>query len=265
MYNKIQMRSVYKKKKIVFGLIVITALVGSLYLALPSRSPADSRSSRTVASKTGFNKNAYPTDEADSLWVVVNKDRALPSSYVPPNLVVPKIPLQDAAATQNMHVRADTAAALEELVVGAKGQGIDLMLVSGYRSYDYQVGVYSTYVQRVGVQSADTFSARPGHSEHQTGLAADLGAASGKCALDQCFGDLPEGKWLAQNAYRYGFIIRYQKTTQNLTGYEYEPWHVRYVGQALAAQLQASGQTLEQFFGLPNYTDYPAQSLTLRT
>ncbi len=258
------MRSVYKKKKIVFGLIVIIALAGGLYLALPSRSPADSRSSRTGTPKTGFNKNAYPTDEADSLWVVVNKGRALPSSYVPPNLVVPNIP-QDDVASPKMQVRADTAAALEKMIAGAQDEGISLTLISGYRSYDYQVTIYSHYVRVDGAKLADTFSARPGHSEHQTGLAADLGAASGKCAVDECFGDLPEGKWLARNAYKYGFIIRYQKTTQNLTGYIYEPWHVRYVGQALAAQLQATGQTLEQFFDLPLYTDYPAQSLTLKT
>jgi len=265
------MRRVYKKKKYLFGLIVIVALAALLYLILPDRGVTDGQYSRTGTPgaaqipSSGFNKNAYPTDKADSLWVVVNKGRTLPGSYVPANLVVPHIMLQGASTDSNMHVRADTAAALEQLVDGAQNQGIDLMLLSGYRSYDYQVGVYSAFVRQDEVQNADTFSARPGHSEHQTGLAAGLGAAAGKCALDQCFGDLPEGKWLAQNAYKYGFIIRYQKNTQNLTGYEYEPWHVRYVGQPLAAKLQVSGQTLEQFFGLPTYTDYPVQSLTLKS
>jgi D-alanyl-D-alanine carboxypeptidase len=210
-------------------------------------------------------KATYSTDQAASLWAVVNKGRALPKSYIPSNLVVPDIPLAGSAAAENMHVRDDMAAALKNLVNAASAEGVKLMLVSGYRSYATQVSVYNGYVSSSSQQSADTYSARPGHSEHQTGLAADLGVANGVCQLDQCFGDTTEGKWLAANAYKYGFIIRYQKNTQNLTGYEYEPWHVRYVGSDLASQIQASGQTLEQYFGLPAYTDYPANSFGLHS
>jgi D-alanyl-D-alanine carboxypeptidase len=149
-------------------------------------------------------------------------------------------------------------------IAAAKQSGIELKLASGYRSYANQAATYSNYAKTYGTSQADTFSARPGHSEHQTGLAADLEPIDGQCELDQCFGDLPEGKWLAANAYKYGFIVRYQKGAQDLTGYEYEPWHMRYIGTGLSDQINTSGQTLEQFFGLPNITSYPSTSLTLK-
>jgi D-alanyl-D-alanine carboxypeptidase len=263
------MRS-YKKKKILFFLLIAVALVAVTILALPSKktqtkaSSAASKPAATIVNSPvpAFDKSQYPIDEASSLWAVVNKGRSLPASYVPAGLLTPNIALRDGPS---MKVRTDTAAGLEELAAAAKKAGLNLQLASGYRSYDYQTSVYNGYVSRSGAAAADTFSARPGHSEHQTGLAADLEPASRHCELDQCFGDTPEGKWLAANSYLYGFIIRYQKTTQSLTGYEYEPWHVRYVGKPLALQIHNSGQTLEQFFGLPAYTDYPAQSLQLKT
>ena len=197
------------------------------------------------------------------MWVVVNKGRQLPSDYVPAGLVVPTVPLRLSGSAAEMHVRSDTAAAMEKMFAAAKNEGINLMLASGYRSYATQVSVYNGYVSASGVDQADTFSARPGHSEHQTGLAADVEPTSRVCEVEQCFENTPEGKWLAANSYKYGFIIRYQKDTQALTGYEYEPWHVRYVGSDLSAQIHQTGQTLEQFFGLPNYSTYPDKSLIL--
>lgn len=265
------MRSIYKNKKTLYGLAVVSLLVATLYLALPNQTPLKSKApsagntSATAIHPTGFNKNAYPTDAADSLWVIVNKGRALPNSYVPASLVTPKVPLRLPAGTLEMTVRSDTAQALEAMFTAAKTDGVNLQLTSGYRSYNEQISVYSGYVKSAGQAAADTYSARPGHSEHQTGLAADIEPTSRHCELDQCFGDTPEGVWLLQNSYKYGLIIRYQKNAQSLTGYEYEPWHVRFVGQALALQIHQSGQTLEQFFELPIYTDYPAQSLALKS
>ena len=104
---------------------------------------------------------------------------------------------------------------------------------------------------------ADQQSARPGYSEHQTGFAADVGPVSQNCALQQCFGDTPEGKWLAANAYKYGFIIRYAADDQDITGYEAEPWHIRYVGTELSTQMHTTGiKTLEQFFNVPGGAVY---------
>lgn len=214
-------------------------------------------------SPPAFNKNQFSVDQAGSLWAVVDKGRILPSTYVPEGLAAPKIPLRLGSASLEMHVRADTAVALEQMATEAISQGVHLMLASGYRSYNNQVATYNGFVRTDGVAKADTYSARPGHSEHQTGLAADLEPVSRKCELQDCFGDTPEGRWLADNCYKFGFIIRYQKGAQNLTGYQYEPWHVRYVGKDLAAQVQQSGKTLEQFFDLPIYTSYPNQSIQL--
>jgi D-alanyl-D-alanine carboxypeptidase len=162
-----------------------------------------------------------------------------------------------------MQLRSDSASALEQMVSSANKQSIHLMLASGYRSYVEQVSVYASEVKNNGQAGADKESARPGHSEHQTGLAADLEPASRTCEIDPCFADKPEGKWLAANAYKYGFIIRYQQTQESLTGYKYEPWHVRYIGNALANQIHQNGQTLEQFFGLAAYGDYPSTSYQL--
>jgi D-alanyl-D-alanine carboxypeptidase len=255
------------KKHIISALFTLLLIVLVIY-AWPGRSIAPLHPQTPRSASTGqqaaFDKSRYPTDSASSPWVVVNKGRVLPSDYTPKNLVTPDVPLRLSATTGEMHVRQDTAAALATMFAAAKDQGVDLMLASGYRSYADQSAVYSAYVAQSGVAKADTFSARPGHSEHQTGLAADIEPTSRTCEVDQCFENTKEGQWLATNAYKFGFVIRYQKSTQELTGYEYEPWHVRYVGGDLASQLHGSNQTLEQFFGLPAYTTYPAQQLQLK-
>lgn len=214
-------------------------------------------------SKAGFNKSQYSINDPSSLWVIVNKGRILPSSYVPANLLVPKVALSEGSGSENMHLRHDASAAAEKLIAAAGSDGLKLMLVSGYRSFATQQSVYNGYVRSQGKASADATSAQPGHSEHQTSLAADLGALSRTCQLEVCFGDTPEGKWLASNAYKYGFIIRYQKDKDSLTGYSYEPWHFRHVGVDLASEINVTGRTLEQFFGLSAHSDYPATSYQL--
>ncbi|MBI1952193.1 M15 family metallopeptidase [Candidatus Saccharibacteria bacterium] len=229
-----------------------------------SQSAVSDASGRSAASPSGFNKSQYSVNDPASLWVVVNKGRILPSDYVPADPVVPNVSLNESASSDNMHLRRDAATALEKLTSAASGESIKLMLVSGYRSYATQQSVYSGYVSSQGKAYADATSAQPGHSEHQTGLAADLGAISGKCQLEPCFGDMAEGKWLAANAHDYGFIIRYQKNKTNLTGYDYEPWHLRYVGVELAAVLNKADQTLEQFFSLPAYPSYSSQIYQLK-
>lgn len=228
--------------------------------------PVSSASSSSVSTTpASFNKSQYSINDPASIWLVVNKGRVLPNSYLPADLVVPNVSLSESAASENMHLRKDSAAAVEKLIVAASNGGIKLMLVSGYRSFVTQQSVYNGYVSSQGKVYANATSAQPGHSEHQTGLAVDLGGISGKCQLEACFGDTAEGKWLAANVYKYGFIIRYQKDKTNLTGYTYEPWHVRYVGVDLAAQINNTGQTLEQFFNLLAYPDYPSQSYELKS
>jgi D-alanyl-D-alanine carboxypeptidase len=204
-----------------------------------------------AAGPVAFDKHQRSTTDAASLWVVVNKPLPLsPITYVPADLVNPNIPLRTKG--EEMLLRKDAATALEQLAAGAKADGYNLMLASGYRSYSFQVNLYNGYVRTQGQAAADRTSARPGHSEHQTGLAADLEPTSRKCEVEACFGDLAEGKWLAANAYKYGFIIRYTADKIATTGYDYEPWHVRYVGTDLAAEMHTTGaETLEEFFDVP--------------
>ena len=262
------MHSKSKKAELVIAASVILFLVAIWFFggrgSQHQKIPAPSKPSSST-STPAFNKHQYSIDDSGSLWVVVNKGRILPSAYVPAGLVVPDVALRLSPSSQEMHVRADTAVAMKTMFDAAASEGIHLMLASGYRSYSLQASLYNGYVKSDGLVSADASSAHPGHSEHQTGLAADLEPANRTCEVEQCFDGTPEGKWLAVNSYKYGFIIRYQKGQEDLTGYEYEPWHVRYVGVALATQIHQSGQTLEQFFGLPAYTDYPANSFALHS
>ena len=114
-------------------------------------------------------------------------------------------------------------------------KGYELIARSGYRSYDTQVMLYDRYVKEDGVEAADTYSARPGHSEHQTGLTIDITSDSVHGGLTETFGETDEGKWVAENAHRFGFIIRYPENRVDETGYQYEPWHLRYVGTEAAS------------------------------
>ncbi len=213
----------------------------------------------TSGKPASFNKNLYSLTDPTSLWVIANKQRPLnPKTYVPSDLVVPTIPLRSNITSTEKQVRQPMATALQTMVAAAKTEGLNLNLQSGYRSYNFQVTLYNRYVQQQGKAVADSQSARPGYSEHQTGLAADLGSVGHpECDVEECFGTTAEGKWLAANAYRYGFIIRYPQNMQTITGYIYEPWHVRYIGVDLATEMHNQGvQTLEQFFGTGDAADY---------
>lgn len=166
--------------------------------------------------------------------MIANKTYPLPSTYNPGDLT---------SVTVN---------AFHEMKEGAAQAGYNIYVVSGFRSYNYQKNLYNRYVAQDGKQEADTYSARPGHSEHQTGLAFDLNQ------VDRNFGNTPEGKWLSQNAYKYGFILRYPEGKTNETGYIYEAWHFRYVGKDLAAKLYNNGDwiTLETYFGITSEYNY---------
>lgn len=212
---------------------------------------------KPLAGPPAFNKTQLSLDDPSSLWVVANKQRPLnPKTYVPA-VAAPNMKLRLSASTPEMQVSTQALADLLKLDTAAKAAGHQLMLASGYRSYDTQVAVYGNEVRAYGQTQADRQSARPGHSEHQTGLAIDLAPASGACMIQECFGTMAEGKWLAAHAHQYGFIIRYPQGKEPITGYLYEPWHLRYVGTALASELYRLGNpTLEEFFGLPPAPSY---------
>lgn len=203
---------------------------------------------------SGFNKQQYSIDKASSLWVVVNKLRPLnPVSYAPAGLVTVPVAHDNPAV-----MRSDAAAALVKMFAAGAAAGAGKMQVqSSYRSYPVQVRVYNGWVHSLGKAQADRQSARPGFSEHQTGLAVDISSLPLKCTLAACFGTTPQGRWLAANAWQFGFLLRYPADKVSVTGYEYEPWHFRYIGIPLATELHTEGvETLEEFFGLPPAPDY---------
>jgi D-alanyl-D-alanine carboxypeptidase len=242
-------------KKIVILCIAIAVLLGGGALIRHTVLAPDNKKSRSPAPT--FNKQLYSTNDPKSIWVVVNKQRQLRPKGYAPQLMVPKVPLRLPAGDGEMHVSTQMAPSLEKLFTAANNAGAPLRLASGYRSYQEQVTVYGAEVQNFGQAKADQESARPGFSEHQTGLAADLEPLDRSCEVTTCFANTPQGKWLAQNAYKYGFIIRYTKNKVGVTGYEYEPWHVRYIGMQLSNELHRTGiETLEEFFDLPGGASY---------
>jgi len=185
----------------------------------------------------------------DNILALVNKEFVLPGNYVPDNLIRPNVPFsfgdQD---IEKSYLRQEAAEALENMFSGAKKDGIHLFAVSGYRSYNRQVAILNNEIDRVGEDKAVQAVAYPGKSEHQTGLAMDISSESAQFYLTEEFGELEEGIWLKDHAHLYGFILRYPKGLENITGYQYEPWHFRFVGEKAAKIIYENKWTLEEFF-----------------
>lgn len=238
-------------------IIVIIILVGALSIFIWrdqfTRSPNNKNIKHTASTSRSrqissvFDKNQFSINDPTSLWVVVDKLRPLnPIDYTPPDLV---------SVGNGQVMRSVAAKSLDDMETSAQKQGISFYAFSGYRSYQTQVSAYNSEVSAFGVTKADQESARPGYSEHQTGWAVDLGTSG--CEIGSCFASTPAGKWLASNAYQYGFLLRYPQGLQDITGYEYEPWHFRYIGTELSEELHKDNiKTLEQFFGLPPAPNY---------
>jgi zinc D-Ala-D-Ala carboxypeptidase len=181
----------------------------------------------------------------DSNLVLVNKERKLPDGYEPDDLVYPSIQL-NGAVKEKTRMRSEAAHALEKLFEGAAADGYTLTAVSGYRSYDRQVSLYNHYLETHGEEWTKAYSAFPGTSEHQTGLAMDVSSPSFGNALEVEFAETAEGKWLAEHAHEYGFIIRYPEDKQDQTQYHFEPWHIRYVGEDYANYIYTKHIALEE-------------------
>lgn len=193
----------------------------------------------SYAGKTGWASGAYlrggqvPMVEG---ILIANKGNKLPADFSP-------------------GVNPEASAAVTRMRNDAAKEGITLNPFSTYRSYAYQSDLYQEYVARNGATSADTYSAKPGFSEHQTGLAFDIGVANSASYMDQAMGEMKEGVWMARNASKYGMVLRYPDGKQAVTGYIYEPWHFRYVGVESAQKITSSGLTLDEYFGVvaPDY------------
>ncbi|AJH00672.1 D-alanyl-D-alanine carboxypeptidase [Clostridium beijerinckii] len=174
--------------------------------------------------------------------LLVNEKHGLSGNYTPEGLSIPNIPFSNGSDDEEKHVAGTVVKPLEELVNAAKKDGIILLGNSGYRSYKSQEDIYENRVISQGKKLADAYVAKPGFSEHQTGLCIDITNKNGY------FGKgTKEADWLAKNCYRFGFIIRYPYGKKSVTGIEYEPWHIRYVGKEAAKYIHDNGITLEEY------------------
>ncbi len=189
--------------------------------------------------------------DTTTLDFIINRDYPLTETYKPTDLVVPDIPFSFSDKTaEKRKLRKVAAEALEELYHAAlEEEGLTIYGVSGYRSYDRQYDIYGANLINRGIRHTNLYSAAPGNSEHQTGLAIDVSCKSISYRLIDDFANTPEGIWLKENCWRFGFILRYQKDKEEITGYAYEPWHIRYVGVPLAYYLYTNNLTLEEYYG----------------
>lgn len=179
----------------------------------------------------------------EDILVLVNKEYSLDKSYKPKDLVVPNVAFTETITEEERFMKAEAAKALEELFDGAKKDDIKLIGLSGYRSAGTQKILYDNMVKSRGKDYANSYVALPKHSEHQTGLAMDITNERG----GNNFGESVEGKWVKENAHKFGFIIRYPQGKENITGYSYEPWHVRYVGIKNSKDINNNNLTLEEY------------------
>lgn len=186
-----------------------------------------------------FYSESYDSNLNDNNLILVNKFYHLKEDYVPNDLVTLSGQYNKGA---NNKMRKDAALAFMEMVDAAKLDNIILYNMSAYRDYNYQVNLYNKYIQRDGKEAADKYSARPGYSEHQSGLCSDLNNIS------DSFDGTDEAIWLKNNAYKYGFILRFPKDKEDITGYKYEPWHYRYVGKEAAKIIYDDDITLEEYY-----------------
>lgn len=181
-----------------------------------------------------------------SIWALVNKTHPIPEDYEPSNLQIASVNTRSDKSDNERSVRSDIDQALQDMFSDAMADGYDLMIGSGYRPASLQALYFYNLAASVGEDSANQSIARPGQSEHQTGLATDISTTSRNCYLDNCFAETNDGKWLADNSYKYGFILRYPEDKTDITGYMYESWHFRYVGIDLATAIYQSGLTLDE-------------------
>lgn len=198
-----------------------------------------------VFSEYGTQVIANPYDQL----ALVNKEHALPEDYIPEDLVIPDVPFPFTEELPKMQMREIAAEALEEMFQAADEAGLDLYAQSGYRSFERQDVIFTMNAEKDGEEEANQYSARPGESEHQTGLTMDVTSPDVNYELVEEFGETDEGKWVEENAASYGFIIRYPKGKEDITQYQYEPWHLRYVGKKAAEKMMSEGMTLEEYLG----------------
>lgn len=222
--------------------------------ATPTTAPAPATASAATVPPSPRQPASRPPrfslTDPTSPWLIVNKHRPLaPADFAPSDLARPAV--ATTASGEAALLNSTTAAAAEAMFAAAAVDGVALILASGYRSFAAQAAAYDGYVAARGQADADTASARPGYSEHQTGWAFDIADGGGACGFQPCFADQPAAVWAKANGHRFGFVVRYPWMFHTVTGYYYEPWHLRYVGVEAATDMVRRGvHTLEEYFGV---------------
>ncbi|NLC97075.1 MAG: M15 family metallopeptidase [Erysipelotrichaceae bacterium] len=239
-------------KLIIVIILAIFILLGLLYMFIDSKISDNPKPTPTM--EPTIEPTIIPTEEPEptptievivdidsdnSINKLANKEKLISDTYVPELVQV---------EGTDKKLRPEAADAYLEMVEAAKNENINIILISGYRSYSEQRSLWYTYEEKYGRKYANRMDATPGASEHQLGLAVDLGGADGKCKLYECFENTSTGKWLFENAYKYGYILRYPKGKESVTGIMYSPWHYRYIGKEEAQKVFDSNLTLEEFY-----------------
>ncbi|KOS63336.1 M15 family metallopeptidase [Lysinibacillus agricola] len=254
-----------KKKRLPFivGAVISVALIVSIFLVYNYKNeqisnasdeqqttePNKKDSPATEEPKKTVDNPVKPEQKPDENGYLPNQTLPTEPTYINGILLANKIyPLPSTFAPEE---NPEAGQALDKMLTAAKQQGFDLVAFSGYRSFDYQTTLYNNYVNRDGQAAADRYSARPGYSEHQTGLAFDIGErGKDNLWLTEEFGETPAGQWLMKYAQDYGFILRFPKNKEDITGYMYESWHYRYVGIDIAKEIKKQNITLEEYLGV---------------
>ena len=185
--------------------------------------------------------DTIPSTNLNTNYLLVNKFNYLDSSYIPENLEL----LDNSYSKSGIYLVSEAKDNIERLISDAKNVGMNIRVASAYRTYSYQENLYNNYVKNDGVEMADTYSARPGYSEHQTGLVVDVTRAFDNF---NNFENTDEYNWMLENAANYGFILRYPKDKESITTYSFEAWHYRYVGVELAQKIKASNLTFDEYY-----------------
>ncbi|MFJ7953322.1 D-alanyl-D-alanine carboxypeptidase family protein [Lysinibacillus sp. NPDC096418] len=251
------------RTKIIIGAIISAALIISIFVVANYKNNQVGVNSDNGENSTVQNSNNKPADEGSKTPELPKEPEVKPdkNGYIP-NQTLPTEPtyIKEILIANKRYPLPSTfapeedktaRAALDTMLAAAKQQGFDLVAFSGYRSFEYQTTLYNNYVKRDGVDAADRYSARPGYSEHQTGLAFDIGEKGKEDLwLTEEFGETAAGQWLFTHADEYGFILRFPQNKEHITGYMYESWHYRYVGTEIAKEIKKQDITLEEYLGV---------------
>ena len=252
------------RNRIIFGAIVLLILLGIVFSIRScakrhqakvkakqeqqekkSQDPAEE--ARKKAIKAAKKRENPLTEDTGDILMIVNKEFSLSEDYKPNDLTKVEHCDFSVGSDECHQLKKEPAEAIEEMFSAAREDGYEIVMRTGYRSYGYQAALYESYKEKDGEEAADKYSARPGTSEHQSGLCCDVGVEGNDL---NAFEGTDEAKWIADNSWKYGFVVRYPEDKEDITGYMYEAWHIRYVGKEAAEYMHEKNMTLEEYLEL---------------